>query len=79
MIATIIRYCVSLGFAFEKNIIMNTEEFRVAAKKMVDYICEFRRTIPEQRVVPGPEITANGLKKILDGELWFDRIKMEKT
>lgn len=47
---------------------MNLEDFRAEGKKMIDYICEYRRTLPEQRVIPGPEIKANELKKVMSGE-----------
>lgn len=50
-----------------KKIIMNLEEFRFEAKKMVDYIYKFRETLPEKRVIPGPEITAHRLEKMLNG------------
>lgn len=47
---------------------MNLEEYRTEGKKVVDYICEFRRTQRDQRVVPGPEIVANGLQAVMSGE-----------
>lgn len=34
---------------------MDTEEFRVRGKEMVDYICEFMKTLPDKRVTPNVE------------------------
>lgn len=47
---------------------MNLEEFREEGKKLIDYICEYRHNLPEQRVIPGADIKANELKKVLSGK-----------
>lgn len=46
-----------------KNFKMNTEEFRVYGKRMVDYISEYRDTVDERNVAP--TLDPGYLKKLL--------------
>lgn len=48
---------------------MNLEEYRSQANKLVDFICEFRKTYKDRRVTPGDEITKNFLQKVLTGTI----------
>lgn len=50
---------------------MDLEQFRREATKLVEFICEFRRNAPNQRVCPGPDIKANQLLGLLGGEFHF--------
>lgn len=48
---------------------MNLEEYRSQANKLVDFICEYRKTYKDRRVTPGDEITKNFLIKIMTGTI----------
>lgn len=48
---------------------MNTEEFRLQGKKMIDFICEYRNNLSKESVTPGDECKVNLLKKLIPSEL----------
>lgn len=50
---------------------MNDEQFRKEANKIVDYIIEFRNSLPDQRVIPGADIKPYTLRKLLSGKFQF--------
>lgn len=55
---------------------MNTEEFRVHGKRMIDYICDYGRTIECRDVAPtvDPGFLRHLLPgKVEDGESKFER------
>lgn len=50
-----------------KNIVeMDTEEFRVRGKEMIEYICKYKETIKERRVMPS--VAPGYLRELLPSE-----------
>lgn len=47
---------------------MDLEQYRTQANKLIDFICEYRKNVDKQRVIPGADIKADFLLKSLSGK-----------
>lgn len=46
---------------------MDLEQYRTEANKLIDFICEYRKNVDKQRVIPSEDIKADFLLKTFTG------------
>lgn len=56
---------------------MNTEEFKIHGKSMVDYICGYMDTVGERNVAP--TLDPGYLKKLIPGKFVFFHTLLAET